>query len=224
MIKNNEQFYCKILIPHKMETQFYSTYVLLGVIIIMSLIGFNNRSFVEKYLFSPYSVKYDREYYRFLSNAFLHNDIGHLIFNCITLFYFGRSFEAYMRFFYGPLVGEIVFWVFAVAAMFASSSIAYFRHKDNPNYRSLGFSGVGCAILFAVILLDPMGKVGLIILPIMVPGWVFGLLYLAFEIYSDRNRKSNIAHDAHISGALFGIVFILITNIEKVIKAFQNLL
>jgi len=207
-----------------MEPQFYSTFILIGTIVIMSLIGFNNRDFIEKYLFSPYWVKHDREYYRFITHAFLHNDIGHLVFNCITLYFFGRTFEVHLQWSYGPLGGEIVFWAFAIMAMFASSSIAYFRHKDNPNYRSLGFSGVGCAILFAVILLDPTGKVGLIILPIMVPGWVFGLLYLAFEIYSDRNRKTNIAHDAHISGAIFGVIFILITNIEGVIKAFQNLL
>ena len=207
-----------------MEPQIYSTYILIGTIVIFSLIGFNNRNFLEKYLFSPYWVKHDREYYRFVSHAFLHNDIGHLIFNCITLFYFGRVFEDYLNVLYGPLIGKIIFWAFALMAMFASSSIAYFRHKDNPNYRSLGFSGVGCAILFATIILYPTMKVGLIILPIMAPAWVFGLLYLAFEIYSDRNRKSNIAHDAHISGAVFGIVFILITNIEQVIFAFQNLL
>ena len=207
-----------------MEPQIYSTYILLGTIIIMSLVGFNNRDFLEKYLFSPYWVKHDREYYRFITHAFLHNDAAHLIFNSITLYFFGRNFEVYMRWFYGPLGGEIVFWVFIILSMFASSSISYFRHKDNPNYRSLGFSGVGCAVLFGSILLDPTMPVGLIIHPVMVPGWVFGLLYLAFEIYSDRNGKTNIAHDAHISGALFGIVFILITNIEYVIQAFQNLL
>lgn len=207
-----------------MEPQIYSTYILLGTIIIMSLVGFNNREFLEKYLFSPYEVKHDKEYYRFITHAFLHQDFGHLIFNSITLFYFGRYFEFYLYNFYGPLPGEIVFWAFALISMMASSSIAYFRHKDNPNYRSLGFSGVGCAILFATIMLDPGMKIALILLPIPIPAWIFGLLYLGFEIYSDRNRKTNIAHDAHISGAVFGIIFILITNIEQVIFAFQNLL
>ncbi len=179
---------------------------------------------MEKYLFSPYLVKHEREYYRFITHAFLHGDFNHLLFNGITLFFFGKSFEEYLYNFYGPLPGEIVFWAFALIAMFASSSISYFRHKDNPNYRSLGLSGVTSAILFAMIMLAPNMKIALILLPVPIPAWIFGLLYLAFEIYSDRNKKTNIAHDAHISGAVFGIVFILITNIEQVIFAFQNLL
>lgn len=190
----------------------------------MSFIGFNNRDFMEKYLFSPYLVKHERESYRFITHAFLHADFGHLFFNGITLFYFGRYFEFYLYNFYGSLVGEIVFWVFIIASMFASSSISYFRHKDNPNYRSLGLSGVTSAILFATIMLDPSMKIGFMFIPVPISAWIFGLIYLAFEIYSDRNRKTNIAHDAHISGAVFGIIFILITNIDQVIFAFQNLL
>lgn len=207
-----------------MEPQIYSTYILLGIMAIMSFTGFNNRDFMEKYLFSPYLVKHEKEYYRFITHAFLHADFGHLFFNGFTVFYFGKYFELYLYNFYGPLVGEIVFWAFVIASMFASSSISYFRHKNNPNYRSLGLSGVASAILFAMIMLDPGMKIGFMFIPIPITAWIFGLIYLAFEIYSDRNRKTNIAHDAHISGAVFGIIFILITNIEQVIFAFQNLL
>ncbi|WP_341901328.1 rhomboid family intramembrane serine protease [Fluviicola taffensis] len=207
-----------------MEPQIYSTYILLGTMAIMSFTGFNNRDFMEKYLFSPYLVKHEKEYYRFITHAFLHGDFNHLLFNGITLFFFGKPFEKYLFNFYGPLPGEIIFWAFALIAMFASSSISYFRHKDNPNYRSLGLSGVTSAILFAMIMLAPSMEIALILLPIPIPAWIFGLLYLAFEIYSDRNKKTTIAHDAHISGAVFGIIFILITNIEQVIFAFQNLL
>lgn len=207
-----------------MEPQIYSTYILLGTMIIMSILGFNNRDFMEKYLFSPYEVKHHREYYRFVTHAFLHGDIGHLLFNGITLFYFGKYFEYYLYNFYGPLAGEIIFWAFVLVAMFASSMISFFRHKDNPNYRSLGLSGVTSAILFAMIMLNPGMEIMFIFIPIPIKAWIFGPIYLAFEIYSDRNRKTNIAHDAHISGAVFGIIFILITNIEQVIFAFQNLL
>ncbi|MGV3611086.1 MAG: rhomboid family intramembrane serine protease [Fluviicola sp.] len=207
-----------------METQFYSTYILLGLMTIMSISGFNNRDFMEKYLFSPYQVKYDKEYYRFITHAFLHGDFTHLLFNGMTLFFFGRPFEIYLGNRYGSLMGSIVFWGFILIAMIASSSIAYARHKDNPNYRSLGLSGVTSAILFAMIVLFPNMPIGFLLLPFELKGWMFGLIYLAFEIYSDRNRKTNIAHDAHISGAIFGIVFILITNIDGVIQAFQTLL
>ncbi|AEA45460.1 rhomboid family intramembrane serine protease [Fluviicola taffensis] len=207
-----------------MEPQIYSTYILLGIMIVMSLTAFNNRDFMEKYLFSPYLVKHERESYRFITHAFLHGDFGHLLFNGITVFFFGTAFESKLIEFYGLRIGEVVFWGFVIISMFASSSVSYFRHKDNPNYRSLGLSGVASAILFAMIMLEPEMKIGFMFIPVPIPAWVFGPIYLAFEIYSDRNRKTNIAHDAHISGAIFGIIFILITNIEQVISAFQNLL
>lgn len=207
-----------------MEPQIYSTYILLGIMAIMSFAGFNNRDFMEKYLFSPYLVKHEKEYYRFITHAFLHGDAAHLIFNGITLYFFGKPFELYLYNFYGPLGGEIVFWVFVLLAMFASSSVSLIRHRNNPNYRSLGLSGVTSAILFAMIMLAPNMKIALMLFPVPMSAWIFGLLYLAFEVYSDRNRKTNIAHDAHISGAAFGIIFILITNIEQVIFVFQNLL
>jgi membrane associated rhomboid family serine protease len=189
----------------------------------MSFLAFQNRDFMDKYLFQPYAVVHHREYYRIVSHAFLHNDMGHLFFNCITLYFFGIPFEDYLKSYYGLVEGKVVFWVFVFLAMAASSLISIIRHKDNPNYRSLGLSGVTAAILFAMIMLAPDMKLMIIFLPIPMSAWIFGLLYLAFEIYSDRTRKTNIAHDAHISGAIFGILFILITNIDAVIVAFQRL-
>lgn len=120
-------------------------------------------------------------------------------------------------------MGNIVFLSFIVLASVASESISYARHQHNPNYRSLGLSGVTSAIVFATILLFPMQKMGLILIPVKMPAWIFGILYLAFEIYSDRNRKTNIAHDAHIAGAIFGIIFILISNIDYVIAGFKTI-
>lgn len=202
---------------------FYDTYILLGLVGVMSFLAFQNRDFMDKYLFQPYAVVHNREYYRIVSNVFLHNDMGHLFFNSITLYFFGIPFEDYLKSYYGLVEGKVIFWVFVFLAMAASSLISIIRYKDNPNYRSLGLSGVTAAILFAMIMLTPDMKLMIIFLPIQMSAWIFGLLYLAFEIYSDRTRKTNIAHDAHISGAIFGILFILITNIDAVIVAFQRL-
>jgi membrane associated rhomboid family serine protease len=131
--------------------------------------------------------------------------------------------EDYFLAMYGDGPGRLFFWIFIFVSMYASASISFFRHKDNEYYRSLGFSGVVSAVLFAFIMLAPSTTLSLMFLPIPIPAWLFGLVYLGFEIYSDRNRKTNIAHDAHIAGAVFGIVFILITNIDQVIANFNAL-
>lgn len=206
-----------------MQEGFFSTYILLAAVVITSIKGFNDRTFVDKYLFIPYNVNHYREWYRFFTHPFLHGDVAHLFFNCFTLYNFGPIFELYLVTQFGMIGGQMVFWAFTLASMLASSSISYARHKDNPGYRSLGISGVVSAVLFAVILIFPSLPLNFMFIPIPIPAYIFGALYLAFEIYSDRNRKTNIAHDAHIAGAVFGILFILITNIDQVISNFNSL-
>lgn len=207
-----------------MFTDFYQTYFLLIAVGVLSFRGFNDSSFTEKNLFIPYRIKHNNEWYRFASHAFLHGDIGHLFFNGFTIFNFGPFFEEYLTINYGIQNSKIIFWLFVIAALFGSSIISYYRHKNNPNYRALGLSGVVSAVLFAFIMIAPKTELNLMFIPIPITAYVFGLIYLAFEIYSDRNRKSGIAHDAHIGGAIVGILFILFTNIELVIANFNSLL
>lgn len=214
----------KIMLVQMVEIVNLSTYILLGIIVIVSILGFRDRDFMEKHLFYPYAVKHYGEYYRFLTHAFLHLDVMHLAFNGITLYSFGQVLETYLTAKYGLNLGEGVFWIFVITAMLASSMISFIRHKDNVGYKSLGFSGVTSAIVFGVILLAPDMKLMLMFIPVPIPAWLFGLIYLAFEIYADRNKKTNIAHDAHIAGAIYGIIFIFLTNIEEVMTNFRTLI
>lgn len=190
----------------------------------MSIKGFSDPFFVEKYLFIPYRVKHNKEYYRFISHAFLHGDVGHLIFNMMTLFFFGKIVEYQIRdYIESPIIGNLVFLSYCICSIIASSLISYYRHSNNYNYRSLGISGLTSAIVFTGILWNPKMDINLFLIPIDIPAWIFGLIYLAFEIYSDRNRKTGIAHDAHIAGAVFGILFALIFNFGLVQIGFSFL-
>ncbi len=203
--------------------EIYITYVLMGLAIIVSLKGFNDAHFTDQYLYKPYNVKHHKEYYRIISHQFLHADPTHLIFNMIGLYFFGPVVEDIFRIDYGMIGGGTVFLVFFLLGGIFSTTIPYLRHKDNDLYRSLGASGAVSAIIFAGILFRPDMQMGLIFLPIFIPSYIFGPLYLLVEFLSDRYGKSRIAHDAHIGGALFGILFVLITNIDRV-KLFINYL
>lgn len=180
---------------------------------------------MDRFLFHPYKVKEQKQYYRFITSVFLHGDFQHLIFNCLTFFIFGQLLEQrLMIIYFDPIMAQVVFWTLIIGSMITSSIFSYYKHRFNYSYRSLGLSGVACAVLFAMFTLAPTMEIRNLFLPIPIKAWLYGIIYLAFEIYSEKNRKTNIAHDAHISGAVFGIVFILITNIEQVRIAFQNLL
>jgi len=98
------------------------------------------------------------------------------------------------------------------------------KHRDNPNYLSLGASGAVSAIVFSFIIIEPLAPLGLIIIPgLSIPGFIFGLLYLFAENYMIKKGGSNIAHDAHISGAIFGLLFIALYDYRIYINFFESI-
>lgn len=189
--------------------------------IVVSLIGFRDRHFMEKYLNSPYDMKHHGEWYRLFTHAFLHADAAHLFFNGFTLYMFGPLLEEFFIAKYDMIGGEGFYWFLVISSMMVSSSISYYRHKDNPGYKSLGLSGVTSALVFGFIVLAPFSQLGIMFIPVPIPAWLFGLVYLGFEIYADRQKKSNIAHDAHIAGAIYGAAIIFLTNIDIVLSNFN---
>lgn len=201
---------------------FFISYILIALAVIISLKGFSDSYFMDKYLYKPYDVHHHGEYYRIFTHVFLHGDPMHLVFNMLALYSFGPLLEYIFRSNYGFVIGNIVFIAFFILSSLFSTLIQYARHKDHEFYRSLGASGAISSIVFATILIFPTMKL-LVFFAIPMPAILFGVLYLGFEFWADKNSKGRIAHDAHISGALFGIVFILITNIEDVKAAFNNL-
>ena len=85
------------------------------------------------------------------------------------------------------------------------------KHRDNYNYNSVGASGAVSAILFATIAFVPFsGGIGILFIPVSIPPLVFGVLYIIYEMYMQKRGGTNIAHDAHIWGAIFGFLFTLI--------------
>jgi membrane associated rhomboid family serine protease len=84
------------------------------------------------------------------------------------------------------------------------------RNRDNYYYRSLGASGAVSAVVFAFIFLDPLQKLGLVFIPIYLPGFIFGVIYLVVSTFLDRKGGGNINHSAHIWGALYGITFLIV--------------
>jgi membrane associated rhomboid family serine protease len=49
-------------------------------------------------------------------------------------------------------------------------------------------------------------------IPIGIPAYIFGMLYLAYSAYMVKNGHDNIGHDAHFWGAVFGFIFPIILN------------
>lgn len=200
--------------------------------VIVSLAAFNNKDKMYQYMFIPARIQETGEKYRFFSHMFIHADYFHLIFNMMSLYFLGSFMldtiggtymdskgdilevqDGWMQK-YGYIQGQVLFAVLYIAGGLFATIIPYIRNKNNPNYMSLGASGAVSAVIFAAIIWNPTMKLYLFFIPIGIPAYIFGPLYIAYEIYMDKRGNTGIAHDAHLGGAIFGILFVLFTNIE----------
>jgi membrane associated rhomboid family serine protease len=183
------------------------TIVLVAITVLVSISAFNDQRLFSNLLFEPFVIKSRGQWYRFLSHALIHANWPHLLVNMFVLYMFGSGVEAA----YGMITGGsslLPFLGLYVGGIIFSTLPSYKKHIHDPSYRAVGASGAVSAVLFAQILMEPMGRMGLLILPgVRVPAFVFGLLYLAYSWYMDRRSSDNVAHDAHFFGALYGIAF-----------------
>lgn len=189
--------------------------VIMIATILISLKAMSDEVMKEKWMYSPYLVKHEKQSYRIISHIFVHADFGHLIFNMISLYFLGKVLETILVYKYGTLQGELHFIsVYVFGALFATV-IPYFRNQDNSMYRSLGASGSVSAVVFASILWVPEMELSFIFIPIPFKAYWFGLFYLAYEIYMDKRGNTGIAHDAHIGGAILGIIYTLAISPDR---------
>jgi membrane associated rhomboid family serine protease len=183
------------------------TIIITIVTVIISLIGFRNHVFFNKFCFSPYAVAKYNEWYRFLTAGFLHADYMHLIFNMLAFFTFGQSVCNMYEDIFGAW-GKLLFVLLYFTAIVFAHVTTYKKEKDNPSYRSIGASGGTSAIIYAAILLNPTGTMYIYGIPIL--NVLFGLIYLGLEYYLSTRNADNVNHDAHFIGAVYGFFYAVI--------------
>jgi membrane associated rhomboid family serine protease len=185
------------------------TLVLVIITALVSIGGFSNQKVIEDLVFYPPAVSHRNQYYRFFSCGLIHADWGHLIFNMLALYLFGKGVEGAFVDLIGP-TGRYVYLLMYVSALLISLLPTYFRNRDNYQYRSLGASGAVSAVIFAGLMLAPETEVYIFFIPIPIPGFIFAPLYLLISAIMDKKGGGNINHSAHIWGAIYGLAFIIL--------------
>lgn len=183
--------------------------ITLIIIIITALVSykcFNDRVLFSKLMYNPYLVERQNDWKRILTHGFIHADTTHLFFNMFSFYLFGEYLEAKFEDYFGFL-GKVYFVLLYLGAIVAASIKTFFQHKDNPSYNAVGASGAVSAVVFAFILINPTIKLGFFFVPPFLPGWIFALLYLAYSQYMSKKQMDNVGHEAHIWGAIFGLVY-----------------
>jgi membrane associated rhomboid family serine protease len=184
------------------------TLAIIAFTVVISLLGLRDQRIFQQLVFEPFTIHARKDWFRFVTHAFLHAHIPHLAINMFVLWSFGTVLERS----FGTLLGmspKLPFMLLYLGGTVFAALPSYKRHLYDPGYRAVGASGAVSAVLFATILLFPMQKLYIFgIIP--MTGIVFGPLYLAYEYYLDKKGEDNVAHDAHFYGALFGLGFMTI--------------
>ena len=154
-----------------------TTIIIIAFTVLVSWQAFNNRRLEDRLILWPPAVSRFHQYDRLLTHGFIHADWQHLIFNMITLFFFGRQVE---QVFGGGITGMLGFVFFYLSAIVMAILPTYLRHKNDSHYRSLGASGGVSAVLFAFILLAPWAKMIIFPIPIPIPAILYAVLDVAY--------------------------------------------
>ncbi|MFZ9004059.1 MAG: rhomboid family intramembrane serine protease [Bacteroidetes bacterium] len=178
-----------------------ATIAVIAANILVSMKGFNDYSFFERYKFNIGAIRGGQKD-RMLTSGFLHVDGAHLLLNMFTLYFFA---DVVIRWF-GP--GKFV--IIYLTSLVAGSLLALSFHKREPYYSAVGASGAVTGILYAAILLQPDMRLALMFIPIPLPAYILGIAYLLYSIYGMKKRLGNIGHTAHFGGAVGGYLTTLI--------------
>jgi membrane associated rhomboid family serine protease len=179
--------------------------IIFALTLATSLYAFSNESIYGKFILNPYEVSRGYRVYTVITSGLIHKDWNHLFFNMLSYYFFAFQLEA--------VLGHWQFGVLYFTSMILADLPSIQKHKDDTWYNTLGASGAISAVVFSAILFNPRGEMGLLIIPgISFPAWVFGILYLVYCHFASKHARDNINHDAHLFGALSGILITIILH------------
>lgn len=160
--------------------------------------GLNDRDYQNKHIFHPDSILHHKQWHRMLTSGFIHGSWMHFAFNAFALFSFGTWMAA--------VLGPVNFSLMFLGSIFAGSTLSLFIHRNNPHYLALGASGGVFGLVFASIVYSPNSSLQFIFIPVDIPSWLMGIGLVGVSIYGIKNSFGNIGHDAHLGGAIFGVI------------------
>lgn len=187
------------------------TYIIIAITALISFYAFKNQAIMSQLVMNPAAISRHKQYYRFISSGFIHADQIHLVVNMFSLYFFGPAVENVFYNLFGAS-GTIYFILLYILAIIVSDIPTYLKHKDRPSYNSLGASGGIAAVVFAFIIFQPLQDL-CVFIGLCMPGFILGILYIVLSYLQAKKPHEalkGINHDAHLYGALFGLIFCII--------------
>lgn len=184
-------------------------YVIIAANILFSWKGFEDYSFFSRYKFRIDDILVRKEYVRMLSSGFLHVDYMHLLFNMYAFY----TFADVLQYFFNPFEFGLLYF----GSLIAGNMLSLYVHRNHGDYSAVGASGAVSGVIYASIALMPEGGIGLVFIPgLSIPSWIFGIIYLLYSMFGIKSQRDNIGHEAHLGGAIAGLVLTVLYFFTKV--------
>jgi membrane associated rhomboid family serine protease len=190
---------------NRLNIEISVAFVILVGTTVLSLLGlYSAPQIIERNLFRPYWLLRRKQYQTVITSGLVHADLMHLIFNMMTFYFFAFPLERW--------IGAVRFALLYLTGLLVSHAGTYYKQRNNPEYASLGASGAISAVLFAAIVYNPHSSLFIIPIPVPIPAPLFALGYLAYSWYASKHPHGRINHDAHLGGAIAGLLFVALTD------------
>jgi membrane associated rhomboid family serine protease len=178
--------------------------IIFAITVLTSILAFSNENLYANLILHPYDVSRGKRIYTVITSGLIHNDWMHLFFNMLSYYFFAFNLE--------PILGHWQFGLLYTLSLILSDLPTIYKHKNDDWYHSLGASGAVSAVIFSAIMFSPLSKMMILPIPFAIPAVLFGVLYLIYCNYASRYAQDNINHDAHMFGALSGLLITIVLN------------
>jgi membrane associated rhomboid family serine protease len=169
-----------------------------------SLAAFRNRDLYHKWILHPHSIFKRKEIFRLLTSGFVHNDLVHLLINCVMVFFICGELEHFLRARSGS--GSLLFLTLYAVSHFTGALTVTWKNRRNFDYSSAGASGsiLGCMMSF-MILAPKFTAFYLPVLDGVENQYAALILIVGLIVYRWRSGNELMDNELHFYSALGGI-------------------
>jgi membrane associated rhomboid family serine protease len=190
-----------------------ATYALIIANLIASIYALSfDRGFVGGFAFNVGALVNNKQHYRIFTSSFLHGDYFHLLFNMMTLFYFGPAVER--------ILGTDGFLVVYFGAVLASGIVSFYVNRKKLDYTSLGASDGVSGVLLSYCVFYPLSLMYFMFVPVGIPAILFGVVFVLVSANMVGRFGGRTAHEAHFAGAVAGIILTVLMRPEAITRYF----